>query len=267
MKEIGEYILSEEDLLKKIELVYYLKNKKDLFFDNSVLFKLKLADMFIDSLCLDVDKNVVLTACLVYSLNKINTTREKERIKRKKYEDYLFLQSLGFEKRFCKICLEYNRINESQNYIREKEGDILELIENFGGMLLHREERLAYSVEDAVDLLESKNLAGKQNRFLEDFKFFVDVMEDASKVGIITDLQRRINKIDREDISAGIRAIYDNQDVLQNTFLGTKNELFEEQMKFFNLIKIATSKTEVLAEYNKKMRDSGINLLGGLIIK
>ena len=134
-------------------------------------------------------------------------------------------------------------------------------------MLLYREERLAYSVEEAIDLLENRNLLGKENRYLEDFKFFVDVMQESTKIGLITDLQKRINKIKREDISAGIRAIYDNQDVLQNTFLGTKNELFEEQMKFFKLMKMATAKTEVLVKYNKKMRKTGINLLGGLIIK
>ena len=49
MKEIGEYILSETDFFKKVEYVYYLKNKKQLFFDNSVLFKFKLAEMFLDS--------------------------------------------------------------------------------------------------------------------------------------------------------------------------------------------------------------------------
>lgn len=267
MKEVGKYILSEKKLLKKIEYIYYLKNKKDLFFDNSVLFKLKLADMFIDSLCINIDKNTVLTACLVYSLNKINTVGEKERIKNKKYEDYIFLQSLGFNKRFCKICLEYNRVSESSKYVREKEGDILELVENFGGMLLHREDRLAYSVKEAIDLLENKILAKNQNQFLEEFKLFVDVMESASKVGIITDLQKRMNKVKRRDISSGIRAIYDNQDIIENTFLGTKNELFEEQMKFFKLMKIATSKTDVLIKYNKKMRKQGMNLLGGLVIK
>lgn len=267
MKDIGKYILSEKKLLKKIEFVYYLKNKKNLFFDNSVLLKLKLADMFIDSLCIKVDKNLVLTACLVYSLNKIDTIGEKERIKHKKKEDYLFLQYLGFEKKFCKICMEYNRVNLPERYVREKEGDILELVENFGGMLLHREERLAYSTDEAIDLLENKNLAGKENRFLEEFKLFVNVMEQSSKIGLITDLQNRINKIDRNDISAGIRAIYDNQDVVESTFLGTKEELFEEQVKFLKLMKIATAKTEVLAKYNQKMRKSGKNLLGGLTIK
>ncbi len=267
MKEIGKYILAEKDLSRKVELVYYLKNKKELFFDNSVLLKLRLAELFIDSMCLDVDKNLMLTVCLVYSLNKIDTIAEKERIKKKKVQDYMFLRSLGFEKRFCKICMEYNRTNQPQSYIREKEGDILELIENFGGMLLHRQERLAYSVSEAMDLLENKNLYGKNNRYLEDFKLFIDVMQASSKIGIITDLQKRINKINRNDVSAGIRAIYDNQDIIENIFLDTKNELFEEQVRFLNLIKIATDKTEKLVKYNQKMRKKGMNLLGGLIIK
>ena len=209
---------------------------KSLFFDNSVLLKMKLADMFIDSLSINVDRNLVLTACLVYGLNKLDTIGEKERIKRKKREDYLFLNSLGFNERFCKICTEYNRVNETKKYQREEEGDILELVENFGGMLLHREERLAYSVSDALDLLQNKNLAGKNNKFLEDFKLFVDVMQKSSNIRLITDFQKRINKVDRNDISSGIRAIYDNQDVIENTFLGTENELFEEQVKFFKIL-------------------------------
>lgn len=267
MKEMGKHILAEKKLFKKIELVYYLKNKKELFFDNSVLLKMKLADMFIDSLCIDVDRNLVLTACLVYGLNKLDTIGEKDRIKKKKKEDYLFLKSLGFNDRFCKICIEYNRVNEPKGYKREKEGDILELVENFGGMLMDRQDRPAFSPEDAIDLLENRNLSGKHNRYLEDFKMFVDVMEQASRKGIISDLQARMNKISRNDISAGIRALHDNQDVLENTFLGTEEELFEEQVRFFKLMKIATAKTEVLTKYNQKMRQNGINLLGGIEIK
>lgn len=223
--------------------------------------------MFIDSLCLQVDKNKVLTACLVYSLNKIDGIYEKNRIKTKKKEDYAFLQSLGFPDDVCKICMEYNRVGQTKKYVREKEGDVLELVENFGGMLMHREDRPAYSVEDAIDLLENKYFAEKENQFLEDFKFFIDVMEQSSKLGIITTLQRKINKIKRSDISAGIRALYDNRDSIENIFLSKSNELFEEQMNYFKLIKIAKSKTEVLMKYNQKMRKKGYNLQEGLLIK
>ena len=47
-------------------------------------------------------------------------------------------------------------------------------------MLLHREERLAYSVSEALDLLENKNLAGKHNRYLEDFKLFTSIDFDVN---------------------------------------------------------------------------------------
>lgn len=267
MKRIGRYITAEKNLFRKIELVYYLKNKKDLFFDNSVLLKLELANMFINSMCLDVDKNIVLTACLVYALNKVDTVYEKERIKLKKKDDYDFLKSIGFTESFCKICMEYNRVNEPENYERSKEGDVLELVENFGGLLLHRENRLAYNVSDAIDLLENKILLGKNNRFLGEFKFFVDVMESASKDGIITALQKRVNKLERKDVSAGMRAIYDNKDRIQNIFLGSDIELFEEQVNYFKIMKIARAKTIELVRYNQRMRKKGINLEEGLFIK
>lgn len=267
MEDIGIHILNEKDIFKKIEFVYYLKNKKNLFFDNSVLLKMEIANRFIDSMCLDVDKNAVITSCLVYSLNKVDSPCEKELIKARKKEDLKLLQELGFPKKICKICMEYNRVGQSSKYKREKEGDILELVENFGGMLLHREERLAYSVEEAIDLLENKNLKGKNNLFFDDFKMFVDVMESTRKLGVLTDLQKRVNKVKRENISDGIRAIYDNRDVIENIFLEKSNELFEEQVNYFNLIKIATSKTETLIKYNQKMNKRGYNLQEGLIIK
>ena len=121
--------------------------------------------MFMDSMCLKVDKNTVLTACLIYSLKKKNVKQDISGLKEEKNANY-----------------EYNRINEDKDYIREAEGDVLELIENFGGMLMHRESRLAFSPKEAIELLETKNLKGKKNRFLEDFKFFIDVMENASDI-------------------------------------------------------------------------------------
>lgn len=267
MKQIGKYILAEKNVFKKIELVYYLKNKKNLFFDNSVLLKMEIANMFISSMCLKVNKNAVLTACLVYSLNKVDTAYEKERIKTKKKEDYRFLKSIGFTENFCRLCMEYNRVNQSETYKRTREGDVLELVENFGGLLLHRENRLAYSVSEAIDLLENKVLKSRKNVYLEEFKMFVDVMESASKEGLITDLQKRINKIDRAKISDGIRAIYDNRDLIENVFLGSGIELFEEQVNYLKLLKIARAKTIELIRYNQKMRKKGINIEEGLFIK
>lgn len=87
-----------------------------------------------------------------------------------------YLKTLGFSHRFCKICSEVNRYNEIEE--REKESDILELVDNFGGMLLHRPEREGFKPDEALILLEERNLKGKDNRYLEEFKKFVVAMEE-----------------------------------------------------------------------------------------
>ena len=87
-----------------------------------------------------------------------------------------YLKTLGFSDRFCKICSEVNRYNETEQ--REKESDILELADCFGGMLLHRPEREGFKPEEALILLEERNLKGKHNIYLEEFKKFVLAMEE-----------------------------------------------------------------------------------------
>ena len=44
-------------------------------------------------------------------------------------------------------------------------------------MLLDRPERIGFKVDEALVLLEYRNLKGKQNRYLEIFKDFVNRME------------------------------------------------------------------------------------------
>ena len=70
METFAEYILSEKDYIKKMEIVYYLKKRNNIFFDNSVIFKTELARMFIDDMNLEVDKNTIITACLLFSCKK-----------------------------------------------------------------------------------------------------------------------------------------------------------------------------------------------------
>ena len=253
MQKLARYIYAQKNLLKKIEMVYYLKKKQNLFFDNSVIFKAELARMFIDSMCLDVDKNLVLTSVLVYSLKKINSPQERNRILTEKQRDKEYLQKLGFTEEFCKVAMEYNRVNEPKGYVRSKEGDVLEIIENFGGMLLHREDRLGFSPKEAFEILESTTFKNGSNVFFEDFKLFVDVFESVQGIGLISKLQRSINSIKRDNISAAIRAIYDSRDNIENIFLLTEHELFEDQISFFNLAKISARKTVALINYNKKI--------------
>ena len=64
-------------------------------------------------------------------------------------------------------------------------------------MLLHRPERIAFKIDEAMVLLEYRNLKGKNNRYLEKFKQFIEIMENLKVNGVgnglITDLQERMN--------------------------------------------------------------------------
>ena len=52
------------------------------------------------------------------------------------------------------------------------------MVDQFGGMLLHRPERRGFDVDEALVLLEYRNLKGKENRYLEQFKKFANEMEE-----------------------------------------------------------------------------------------
>lgn len=176
MDTFAEYILSEHDYIKKMEIVYYLKKRENIFFDNSVIFKTELARMFIDDMKIDdIDKNLVLTACLLCFCKKSNDPQDLDKIKSYAKDGANYLATLGFDKRFCKICEQVNRYSGSTP--REKESDILELVDNFGGMLLNRPERRGFPVDEALVLLEFRNMKGKDNYYLEKFKEFIIVAE------------------------------------------------------------------------------------------
>lgn len=175
METFADYILSEKDYIKKMEIVYYLKKRTNIFFDNSVIFKTELARMFIEDMNIDVDKNLVLTASLLCSCKKPEDSKDLSRIKSYAKDGANYLASLGFDNRFCKICEEVNRYSGSEP--REKESDILELVDNFGGMLLNRPERRGFPVDEALVLLEFRNMKGKDNIYLNKFKEFVSVTE------------------------------------------------------------------------------------------
>lgn len=175
METFADYILSEQDYIKKMEIVYYLKKRANIFFDNSVIFKTELARMFMDDMELDVDRNLVLTACLLCFCKKTNTAQDLDKIRSYAKDGAEYLATLGFDKKFCRICEQVNRYTGSTP--REKESDILELVDNFGGMLLNRPERKGFPVDEALVLLEFRNMKGKENRYLEKFKQFVCVSE------------------------------------------------------------------------------------------
>lgn len=177
MEKIASYVLDEKEFMQKVEFLYYLKKRVDIFFDNSVLFKAELAKLFMDKMNLtEVDRNLVITACLLYACKKTDNPHTLDEVKSYPEKSAEFLKDLGFSDEFCRICMQHSRYVDTGE--RTKEGDILELVEQFGGMLLHRPERPAFSVEDALTLLEFRNLKGKDNQYLERFKEFVLLMEE-----------------------------------------------------------------------------------------
>lgn len=182
METFADYLLKETDLVNKMDILNrlqrLLKERKGItiYFNNTVIFKTEIARMFIDYSNLDVDRNLVLTACLLCNCKKIDGPQSLESLHSYAKNGADFLESLGFDKRFCKICEEVNRYSGSEP--REPESDILELVDNFGGMLLDRPERAGYSPEKALIQLEESNLRGKENIYLEQFKQFVRLVQE-----------------------------------------------------------------------------------------
>ena len=69
METFAEYILSEKDWIKKMEIVYYLQKKTGIFYDNSVILKTLLAKWFMEDKDLGVEKNLVITGIHVIGTN------------------------------------------------------------------------------------------------------------------------------------------------------------------------------------------------------
>ena len=172
----AEYILFEKDWIRKMEIMYYLNKRGNIFFDNSVVFKTELLKLFLDNTPnLKFDNNMLITACLLCNCKKIDNFTDMNKVRTYAKEGAEYLQTLGFDKRFCRICEQINRYSGSEP--REPEADVLELIDQFGGMLLDRPERIGMKVDEALVLLEYRNLKGKDNRYLQVFKDFVNRME------------------------------------------------------------------------------------------
>ena len=176
MESFAEYILNEKDLISKMEITYYLSKKRKIFFDKSVVFKTEILRNFLNYSKLEVDKNMLLTACLLCNCKKVDDAQNIETIHSFAKNGADYLQTLGFSKKFCKICEEINRYSKS--YPRESESDVLELVDNFGGMLLDRPERIGFKPDEALVLLEYRNLKDTYNVYIEEFKSFVEFMEE-----------------------------------------------------------------------------------------
>ena len=176
METFAEYILGEKEISAKLEITYYLAKKRNIFFDKSVVFKTEIARIFLNYVPLDLDKNLILTASLLCNCKKIDVAQNIEQLQSYAKDGAEYLYSIGFDKRFCKICEEVNRYSNSNP--REKESDVLELVDQFGGMLLDRPERIGMEPEEALVLLEHRNLKDKYNRYLHSFIEFINSLQE-----------------------------------------------------------------------------------------
>lgn len=197
MEEFAKYILNEDDLISKIEIIYFLAPKLKINFDKSIVFKTEIARMFLKYTKVKLDDNLVLTASLLCNCKKVDDAQKIGKLQTYAKEGSEHLATLGFDERFCKICEGINRYSGLNP--REKESDILELVDQFGGMLIDRPERVGFNPDEAMVLLKHRNLKTEYNRYLETFSEFVETMEKVEIKGAVnTTVFARLQKLIRE---------------------------------------------------------------------
>lgn len=137
MGEFQSYIMDKNkdlctkmDIIRRLQKLLIEKKGETIFFDKSVIFKTEIARMFIDYMHLNVDRDLVLTACLLCNCKKVDNAQKLGRVKTYAKEGADYLLNIGFDPRFCRICEGVNRYSGLQN--REPESDILELVDHFG---------------------------------------------------------------------------------------------------------------------------------------
>ena len=236
MDSFADYILNEEELSSKMEIVYYLSKKRRIFFNKSVVLKTEITRMFLNYSKIDVDKNLVLTATLLCNCKKIDNAQDLQKIHTYAKEGAEYLRELGFNKRFAKICEEVNRYSNSNP--RERESDILELVDQFGGMLLDRPERIGFKPDEALVLLEHRNLKDGYNRYLNTFIEFVNFMEKIEMEDVVNmPALRRLVKIHNEtdELTKFIQeVVYEYEPKVDKLMNSYSDELAEEMLSKVN---------------------------------
>ena len=229
----ASYILNEFDWTKKLEIVYYLKKKTGIFYDNTVIFKTLIAKQFLNYSVefhpqIKLDENLIITARLLCDCLKKENSTDLEDIRSYAKEGALYLSKLGFDNKFCKICEGVNRYTIPEN--RPDESDILELSDQFGGMLLDRPERIGFKPDEALVLLQFRNLKDKDNKYLEIFIDFVNYM---NKNELLEWEARQYDGVDTRIAINSSTSIYERTlEVLQN-YKEKLAEKDQEQVKDF----------------------------------
>ena len=176
MESFATYILKEKNDIQKMIITYYLSKKEGIYFDKSIVLKAEIASIFIKYMKIRVDLNRVVTAMLLCNCKKVDNMQKAGKLETYAQEGARYLKNLGFDDKFCKICSELNRYNGNEQ--REKESDILEVIDQFTALILNRVERTAFSPIEATIILKERNLKGSNNRYLDQFCEFVEKMEE-----------------------------------------------------------------------------------------
>lgn len=231
MNTFADYILEEEALDAKMEIIYYLSKKTKVFFDKSIVFKTEIARLFLNYSRIEVDKNFVLTACLLCNCKKVDNTKNKDKIYTYAKDGADYLREMGFGKRFCKICQEVNRYSNSNP--RERESDILELVDQFGGMLLNRPERIGFKPDEALVLLEHRNLRNEYNRYMNTFIEFIHFLEKIQiKDGANVTVLRKLFKIhnETEELTKFIQKIIYEFEPQIDKLIAEQNEEIAKEM-------------------------------------
>ena len=236
MDSFADYILNEEELSSKMEIVYYLSKKRRIFFNKSVVLKTEITRLFLNYSKIEVDKNLVLTASLLCNCKKIDNAQDLQKVHTYAKEGAEYLKELGFSKRFAKICEEVNRYSNSNP--RERESDILELVDQFGGMLLDRPERIGFKPDEALVLLEHRNLKDEYNRYLNTFIEFVNFMEKIEMEDVVNmSALRRLVKIHNEtdELTKFIQeVVYEYEPKVDKLMNSYSDELAEEMLSKVN---------------------------------
>lgn len=226
MEDFATYILDEKNLAEKMIIAYYLSKKSGIFFDKSIVLKAEITKLFIEYMKINVDENEVLTAMLLCNCKKVENAQKIGKLETYAQEGAEYLSTLGFSKHFCKMCEEVNRYSQSDP--REKESDILEVVDQFTGLILNRVERDAYTPEEALVVLRERNLKYTDNRYLELFETFVKEMDKITIKEVI-------------DVPILKKLIHiHNKEANVKTFIATLSNTYTEKIE--NAIKKSVSK-------------------------
>lgn len=249
--EIGtfaNYILDEnKNMGEKMSIMCYLEKKlrdnpeKHIYFDKGVILKTAITKMFIETMDLNVDENLVITTSLLCNCKKGQEPQKLGKVKTYAKEGSEYLETLGFDKKFCKICEELNRYSGSNP--REKESDILEVVDQFGGLILDRPERQGYQPMDALVQVEHANLKDVFNRYLGSFRDFAEKMENVNilveesnmKVNALKALARKVNTYtEKRDEQKNLLPLIQEVDtIVKKAIITVKEEKKQENKGMF----------------------------------